>query len=68
MTVGINVKNLRKSRGYTQMDLAVKSDLLQTTISAVERGADPTSTTLMKLANGLGVPPSDLLTEKEVTK
>lgn len=68
MMVGINVKRLRKERGYSQTDLAIKSGLLQTTISSIERGGDPTSTNLLKLANALNVTADDLLNEKEVTK
>ncbi|GHP13013.1 transcriptional regulator [Lentilactobacillus fungorum] len=68
MTVGINVRRLRKARGYSQTDLAIRSGILQTTISSIERGGDPTSTNLSKLADALNVTADDLLKEKEVTK
>lgn len=68
MNVGINVRRLRKARGYSQTDLAIRSGILQTTISSIERGGDPTSTNLSKLADALNVTADDLLREKEVTK
>lgn len=68
MAVGVMVKRLRKQKGLTQTELSEKSGLLQTTISAIERGTEPTTDTLRKLALALEVSSDSLLGIKKSTK
>lgn len=58
------VRATREARGISQADLAKASGLSQAHISQIERGpANPTFHTVLKLADGLGVRPSDLMPE-----
>jgi transcriptional regulator with XRE-family HTH domain len=60
--LGLNLKKLRKRRGWSQEDLALESDLHRTYISGIERGArNPTITIVDRLAKTLGVKPGKLL-------
>jgi len=60
--VGLNVQRIRRTRGWSQEELAFESGLHRTYISGIERGArNPTITVLKELADALGVPPSTLL-------
>lgn len=57
-----SLRDVRRSRGVTQEQLAVKSGVSRATISAFESGnGDPILSTLQKLADALGVQPADLL-------
>jgi transcriptional regulator with XRE-family HTH domain len=51
------VKDIRKSKGMTQEDLAAKSGVSRTIIVALESGEEVTTTTktIFKIANALGV-------------
>lgn len=50
--LALEVIRLRKSRGWTQQQLAKKSGVQQSEISRIERGqANPTYRTLLALAN-----------------
>lgn len=63
---GLNLRNLRKQKGWSQEKLAEKSGLHRTYISGLERGIrNPTIDILQEVANALGVTPSDLLKDKE---
>jgi transcriptional regulator with XRE-family HTH domain len=60
--LGLNVKKLRKRKGWSQEDLALESDLHRTYISGIERGArNPTILVIDRLARTLGIPPGRLL-------
>lgn len=60
--VGRNVRRLRESRGLTQEDLAHLAGLHPPGIGRLERGAvDPRASTLVRVANALGVAVADLL-------
>jgi transcriptional regulator with XRE-family HTH domain len=60
--VGLNVRQIRKERGWSQEDLAFESGLDRTYVSGVERGVrNPTVLVLSELAQALKVPPSRLL-------
>lgn len=60
--VGNNVKHWRTKRGYSQEELAFRSELHRTYVSAVERGIrNPTVLIIGKLAAALGVRPVMLL-------
>lgn len=61
-TVGLNVARLRAERDWSQEELADRAKLHRTYVSGVERGVrNPTITVLAKLADALGVAPSELL-------
>jgi transcriptional regulator with XRE-family HTH domain len=64
-TLGINVRRLREAKGWSQEDLAEKSNLHRTYVSGIERGVrNPSLTIIFKLADGLGVEPGSLLNRK----
>ena len=44
----LNLKELRAEKGYTQEELASKCDVLRTTISMIENGANKPSVELAK--------------------
>lgn len=67
MHTGQNVKERRIELSMSQTQLADKSGIQQTTISAIERGTDPTGQTLKRLAAALKTTTDDLLKE-EVSK
>ncbi len=57
-----NIKNLREENRLTQAQLAEKVKLAEKYLSAIERGANWGSfSTLISLANALGVEPYELL-------
>lgn len=57
-----NLRRIRLERGLSQEALGDESDLHRTEISLLERGErDPRLATIVRLAQGLGVPPTDLL-------
>jgi transcriptional regulator with XRE-family HTH domain len=61
--VAEDLKALREAAGLSQHELAQRSHINQTTISALERGkiADPRISTLSGLARALKMPPSRVL-------
>ena len=60
--VGLNVRRLRREKGWSQEDLAFECGLHRTYISGVERGIrNPTVTVIAKIAKTLSVEPDDLL-------
>lgn len=66
--IGRQLKVLMEERGMRQVDLAAKTDLSKATISALIHGNyDPTSKTLRKLADALGVSPADICSEVDTT-
>lgn len=65
--VGLNVRHIRKERGWSQEALAFESGLDRTYISGVERGVrNPTVLVLYELAQALRVPAARLLEEADV--
>jgi transcriptional regulator with XRE-family HTH domain len=61
--VGARVRQLRDEKGLSQEALAAVCNLHRTYIGLIERGErNLTLTTIQQIAEGLGVPPSDLLT------
>ena len=66
---GTVLRRLRDERGLTQEDLAYESGLARTFIAKMETGRrQPSITTVFRLAESLGVRPSEIvaLTEAEV--
>lgn len=60
--LGNDIRSIRKDNDLTIEQVADGSGLHPTTIQKIESGTrEPRATTLMKLANGLGVPPGRLL-------
>ncbi len=60
--VGDKVKRLRDARALTQKELADKAGLTVAALSRIERNnAEPRPTTRRKLAEALGVDPSELI-------
>ena len=60
--VGDKVKRLRDERALTQEELANKAGLTVAALSRIERNnAEPRPTTRRKLAEALGVGPSELI-------
>ncbi len=60
--VGDKVKRLRDERALTQEELADKAGLTVAALSRIERNnAEPRPTTRRKLAEALGVDPSELI-------
>jgi transcriptional regulator with XRE-family HTH domain len=60
--VGDKVKRLRDKRALTQEELAEKAGLTVAALSRIERNnAEPRPTTRRKLAEALGVDPSELI-------
>jgi transcriptional regulator with XRE-family HTH domain len=59
---GRRVRELHNQRGISQDDLSRASDIHPTAIGRFERGArEPRLTSILRLADGLGVAPGELL-------
>jgi transcriptional regulator with XRE-family HTH domain len=60
MSLGENIRNIRKNKGYSIMKIRELTGLSKSTISEIENDkSSPTSDTLEKIANALGVNISD---------
>jgi transcriptional regulator with XRE-family HTH domain len=58
---GKNLRDMRKLRGYSQLELAIKCELEKTAISRIENGrTNITLRTIEILANALNVPCKEL--------
>jgi transcriptional regulator with XRE-family HTH domain len=53
----------RNARGWTQADLATRSQVARATVERAERGSGVTSAVLYKLAAGLGLSVERLITQ-----
>jgi transcriptional regulator with XRE-family HTH domain len=62
-TTGEKLKRLRRGQGLTQVELAKRAGVAQSTIVYIERNAreEPHPSTLRRLGEALGVTPADLL-------
>lgn len=58
MNLGRAIKELRKSEGLSQQELAEAAGITQAALSQIERGKRPGSGTLKKLSSALKVPES----------
>jgi len=64
--LGLNMRRLRQSKGWSQEEFAHQAGLHRTYISDLERGArNPTITVVDKLAVALDVPLGTLLDEQK---
>ncbi|MDR3540765.1 MAG: helix-turn-helix transcriptional regulator [Desulfosporosinus sp.] len=62
--LAVNLRRLRKGRGWTQQELAGKANVPQSSIHYIERGVrNPRVSTVEKLAVALGVDIVELLRE-----
>jgi transcriptional regulator with XRE-family HTH domain len=62
-----NLRATRKAAGLTQQGLADVCDLQRSYVSRLERGElDPRLTTIVRLADALGVPPTALVEESDL--
>jgi len=67
--VGRNVRRMRGARGWSQEQLAEKSDLSQQFISRIEAGLqNPTLKSLGRLSDALGVTAASLLDPSEAAE
>jgi transcriptional regulator with XRE-family HTH domain len=61
---GAIVRELREAHGWTQEELAERSDMNASYLGFVERGDNvPTLTIIIQIAGGLNVDPGELLRE-----
>lgn len=64
--VGLTLRGIRKIRGISLQELGEITDVSKLTLGKIERGeANPSLTVIWKIANGLSIPISSLLTEKK---
>ena len=60
--IGENVKRLRTMHALTQVELAAKAGITPATLVRIERNqSEPHMSTIRKLADALGVEPSELV-------
>ena len=60
--VGLNVRQIREEKGWSQEQLAFETRLHRTYISGIERGIrNPTVKIVAKIATSLEVEPTELL-------
>ena len=65
-TIGMNIRTLRRKKGISQEELALRSSLHRTYVGAVERGERNISAlNIEKIAEALDVCPSKLLEADE---
>jgi transcriptional regulator with XRE-family HTH domain len=63
--IGDNVKRVRTLRALTQVELAEKAGITQSTVVLIERNkSEPHMSTIRKLAEALGVDPAELVKEE----
>lgn len=63
---GERLKELREELDLSQDDVAREADIHPTAIGRLERGSrEPRLTTILRVARGLGVSPSELLDDLE---
>ncbi|QEE36311.1 helix-turn-helix transcriptional regulator [Octadecabacter sp. SW4] len=63
--VGLNVRNLRSSRGLSQEQLALAADVDRSYISEIELAKNSASIDVLeRIADALGVDPKELFNER----
>ncbi len=59
-----NLKTMRKAKGYTQEELAIKLNVVRQTVSKWEKGtSDPSTSNLIAIAKLFHITPEELLKE-----
>jgi transcriptional regulator with XRE-family HTH domain len=59
---GARMRELRAARGFSQDELAHRTDVHPTAVGRLERGVrEPRLSTILRIAEGLGVAPGELL-------
>ena len=67
MSVGSEIKQMRKARGLTQVELAEKSNISRSYLAGVEGDRyNPSIETLQRIADSLNTAPSVLLGERSI--
>jgi len=62
VAIGVRIRDIRKTKGISQDDLALRAGIHRTFIGRVERGeTNITMKTLYKIASGLGILMPELL-------
>lgn len=62
--MGVNLRRLRREKGWSQEDMAFESGLHRTYVSGIERGVrNPTLLILEKIAKTLDVAPAALVAQ-----
>lgn len=65
---GLRLRDLRGEAGLSQESLAHEIDMSRRYLSGIERGAaNPTLDQIVRLADGLGLQPADLLPDRGAT-
>lgn len=63
--LGNRIVQIRKEKGIRQVDLAINSEIDDGSLRKIEKGKiNPTTKTLQRIANGLGVEIKDLFDSK----
>jgi transcriptional regulator with XRE-family HTH domain len=63
------IKKERENKGWSQVDLSLRSGLSQNHVFAIESGARiPTLYTLLKLCNALGISPGSLFSPDDAER
>ena len=67
--IGNKLYSIRRSKGFTQVEVAEKAELSDRTYADIERGSTNMRVeTLIKICGALGITPNDILTEeKDIT-
>lgn len=70
MDIGAKIKSLRNNWGWSQKDLAERSGLSQTYISAIESGKKPNPgiKSIKGIADAFGKTVDDLVTDTDLNK
>ena len=66
--VGLRIKDLRESRGWSQGQLAMISGVPRPTITQIEIKSDPRAATLSKIAIAFGITTEELLGNPQINK
>lgn len=67
MPIGDKIKETRKNKGFTQVELALKAHISRTYVADIERGRyNPSLDTLNDIAIALNVPLSSLVENTEI--
>ena len=64
VALGASIRSLRMARGMSQEELAHRSEVDRSFMSSIERGTqNPGVMTLVQIARGIGVAPSEVFAE-----